>query len=270
MKQLEQALMELRGVARRLRAVAPGAAASHRPVRLCLRLGGERGMALGAWEDALVRVHQWLGPIRVVFGGDEPVESPHLEKLVQFANRLECPTVVVTRGPIGWAFAEVLVDRGLAAANVVVEGPDAADAIGSVQALVEVRDQRRRPLAVHVAFPATAESAAAAPQVGALARQHGADGVFAFTPAGRDPVAADLGPGAIGVDVARRPRGLRAEIRADGSMWVCDATEPLGRLKERDPRGLWESGDALVARVRAMERPWDETELVPFRVRSRR
>ncbi len=307
MKRLEQWLVRTRAVARSARTALPGRARQHRPVRLVLRLN-DIGLApglvrstgqplgLGAWQEAIVRFTQWLGPVRVAVSGGEPAESPLLEPLVKFANRLECPTHVVTSGLITRDDAEALVDAGLGAATVLVGGVDGAtheqaigrpldDAASTLDNLRRVRQGRSRRMDLLVGVPLSAQNLSSLPAIGGWARQAGADGVLATLPLGVDaPPGAAAAVSGLGRDnrtpdhllewlAGRQTRphgGLRAELLSDGTLLVSACTGPLGNLRGADPKDLWEASDEQIRAARQHPRPWDEVELVPEHLESRR
>ena len=307
MKRLEQWLVRSRARARSARTALPGRARQHRPVRLVLRLN-DIGLAPGlvrstgeplpleAWQDAIVRFTQWLGPIRVALSGGEPAESPLLEPLAKFANRLECPTHLVTAGPIEQDLADALVDAGLGAATVLVGGVDDGthqrvvgrpldDAAAALENLRRARQGRSRGLDLLVGVPLSAENLSSLPAIGGWARQAGADAVLATLPLGVDPPpGAAAAVKALGRDnqtpahlldwlEGRKTRphgGLRAELVSDGTLLVSACTGPLGSLREHDPKTLWEAADEQIRAAREHPRPWDEVELVPEGLESRR
>ncbi|MCP4807197.1 MAG: hypothetical protein GY913_21180 [Proteobacteria bacterium] len=307
MKKLEQLLVRGRALARTARSGLPGAARDHRPVRLVLRLNdiglapgliratGEP-LALGQWQDAIVRFEQWLGSIRVTIAGGEPANSEQLELLVRFANRLECPTHLVTAGPIEPAAAMALVDIGLGAVTVLVGGVDAAtheaavggsleDATRTVEAFRVARASRSRQMDILVGVPLTETTVASVGAVAGWARQAGADGVLATVPLGLDaPAGAQAALESLGRDnltpehlatwlEGRRTRphgGVRCEILSDGTVLVSSHVAPLGNVRDLGPKELWEAADEQIAAARAHPRPWDEVELVPERLASTR
>lgn len=307
MKNLEQLLIRGRALARSARTLAPGAAAQLRPVRLVLRLNDIRlmpnlvratgsAMSEAQWRDAIVRVVQWLGPVRVAFAGGEPALSARLEPLVRFANRLECPTHVVTGGGVDPELCMALVDRGLGAVTVLVGGIDdathkavvgteLAEATRTLEGFLEARTRRGRPLGLYVGVPLSPANVSSVGAVGAWARQAGADGVLATLPlASPVPEGALDAVAALGRDnltprhlrehlAGRRSRphgGLRAEVLSDGTLLVSSHVPPLGNVRDGDPKEIWESADEAIRAARAHVRPWDEVELVPRELYSRR
>ncbi len=307
MKRFEQWLARSRSLARTVRSTLPGRAGHHRPVRLILRLN-DIGLAsglvrstgpllsLGAWQDAIVRFVQWLGPTRVAFCGGEPAESSFLAPLVLFSNRLECPTHLVTAGGIGPAEAELLVDSGLGAATVLVGGVDEGthqrvvgrpleQASSTLDNLQRARQRRSRPLQLLVGVPLSVQNLSSLEAIGGWARQAGADAVLATVPLGTDaPPGASEAISSLGRDNrtpkhlldwldGRRTRphgGLRAEVISDGTLLASPCTGPLGSLRNADPKSLWEGAEEQVHAAREHPRPWDEAELVPEHLRSYR
>ena len=164
MKSLEQLLIQARSAVRAAQARVPGL--TPRPTRLVLRLndlhlGPNLLRATGAplkekeWRDTIVRFERWLGPLRLTIAGGEPAQSGLLPALVRFGNRLECPTHVVTGGPISPEQAEAMVDWGLSAVTVLVGGIDEVshraavgtrldEAVATVEAFREARAKRAR------------------------------------------------------------------------------------------------------------------------------
>ena len=306
MKVLEQLLAQGRSASRRVRARLP--AQELRPGRLVLRLNdvgvpdglpraAEGELTLDDWQKIVVGFLHWLGPMRVTVGGGEPGLSERLEPLVRFANRLECPTHLITSGAgLETIDAEVLVDRGLAAVTVKVASldPDQHEAIVGhplaaatelVEAFREARLDRQRPLSILVAVPLTGVNLDVLPTVAAWASQAGADGVVPMVPLGRprpsglaDAVDA-LGSsdrshralhGLLSGHARSLPGGPRAEVLSDGTLLASAVGNALGNVRRADPKEVWEgAGDALAA-VRELERPWNEVELVPELLLSRR
>jgi hypothetical protein len=307
MKKLEQWVQRGRALARSARAVAPGAARAHRPVRLVLRLNDialapgllratGQPLTRAEWHDAIARVVRWLGPVRVTVAGGEPARSPRLEDLVRYSNRLECPTHLVTSGPLEQPMAEALIDRGLGAVTVLVGGVDEAthqsvvggslaDATTTVEAFRAARKTRTRPLGVYVGVPLRPENAGSVAAVGGWARQAGADAVLATLPLGVEPPEGALqAVQALGRDNStpkhlitflqgRQPRvrgGLRLELLSDGTLAVSSHVAPLGNVRDGDPKDLWEAAEEQIRSARSHPRPWDEVELVPERLFSER
>ncbi|MCB9741286.1 MAG: radical SAM protein [Alphaproteobacteria bacterium] len=299
MKRLEQLLLLSRAKARSARAALPGARGL-RPTRLVCRLNDVRlakgliratGEPLSAagWHDAIASVVTWLGPLRVSFVGGEPAASGRLDELVRYANRLECPTHVVTGGGIEPARAELLVDRGLGAVTVLIGGVDEGthraavgssldEAISTLEGFREVRARRKRPVGLYVGVPLLAHNVGSVGAIGGWARQAGADGVLATLPLGEDPPpGASEAIAALGRDdmtpqhlidwcagqEGRLHGGLRMELISDGTLLVSSQVAPLGDVREASPQELWEAGAEQIAAARSHPRPWDEVELVP-------
>lgn len=301
MKQLEQLLIRARAAGRSARSLLPGgSAATLPPARLVLRLNDVRlapglvratgePLTPAEWRTAIARFVEWLGPLRVTFSGGEPARSHLLEDLVRFANRLECPTHLITAGPVDTDLAESLVDRGLSAATVLVGGVDdgthraavgseLAWATGALEALKDARQRRGRRLGLYVGMPLVPSNLRAAGAVAGWARQAGADGVLATVPLGFDPPEGGLAAvDALGRDnltpnhlklwlVGKRHRrhgGLRAEVLSDGTLVVSPCVAPLGEVRTEHPQTLWAAADEAIREVRRHPRPWDEIELVP-------
>ena len=307
MKRLEQWLSRGRGLARSARAVLPGTAGAHRPVRLVLRLNDVRlaaglvratgeALTLDEWRNAVLMLHHWLGPTRVTFAGGEPARSPHLEDLVRFANRLDCPTHLITAGPLDQGDAEALIDRGLGALTILVGGVDEGthqaavgvplhEATSTLEAFQRAKSTRSRPLQVFVGVPLTAASASSAAAVAGWARQAGADGVLGTLPLGIDApggaIQAVLGLGRdnhtpkhlldrLSGKSKRNHGGMRMELLSDGTVLVSSLVGPIGNVRDGDPKALWEAADEQVSAARSHPRPWDEVELVPERLFSER
>lgn len=307
MKRLEQWLSRGRGLARSARAVLPGSARAHRPVRVVLRLNDVRlapglvratgePLSLEQWRNSIVLIHHWLGPTRITFAGGEPARSPHLEDLVRFANRLECPTHLITAGPLDQEAAEALIDRGLGALTVLVGGVDQGthhaavggpldEATSTLEAFQRARGNRSRPIQVFVGVPLTAASASSAAAVAGWARQAGADGVLGTLPLGSDaPAGAAQAVMALGRDnhtpkhlldhlagkSTRNHGGMRMELLGDGTVLVSSLIGPIGNVHDAQAKELWEAADEQIAAARNHPRPWDEVELVPERLFSER
>ncbi len=305
MKSLEQLLIQARSAVRAAQARVPGL--SPRPTRLVLRLndlhlGPNLLRATGAplkekeWRDTIVRFERWLGPLRLTIAGGEPAQSGLLPALVRFGNRLECPTHVVTGGPITTEQAEAMVDWGLSAVTVLVGGIDEGshraavgtrldEAVATVEAFREARAKRKRPLGLYVCVPLTDANTGGAGAVAGWARQAGADGVLATVPLGAEPPRGGLeAVEALGRDNltpdhlrrwlggerARVGGGFRAELLSDGTLIVSSCARPLGNVRDAEPEALWTAGAATLKELRDHPRPWDEVELVPERLRSRR
>ncbi len=159
-----------------------------RPARLDIRLDGfdaplagdMPGLTLEAWQERVVELLQWAGPMPVRI----TAHAGHalLPDLVRFCHRLEMPVTVRT-GPDGLSGprAEELLDRGMQICELVattLEGPGEE----AVRALVHARNSRGVPLTVHVHIPITEASAAGARANFEAARGLGADGVVLCPP----------------------------------------------------------------------------------------
>jgi len=302
MKMLEQLIAQGRVAARRARARAPGSAASVRPTRIVLRLndfavpdGWARAsgapLDLDTWRALLVDFTQWLGPTRVTIAGGRPEASPLVEDLVRFANRLECPTHLVLPGGLEPDRVDALVGRGLAAVTLRLPEPDADAAVreASFETLRLFRDARidwERSLTLLMAVPLS-YTPGAARELSASARNFGADGVLGCLATDRPaPMAAPATLQALGADertphplavVTGAPRplpgGARAEVLSDGTLLVSSFGPPVGVLAAGGASGpleLWGAADDALEAARGMARPWDEIELAPAVLLSRR
>jgi len=299
MKLIEQLIAQGRVAARRARARVPGTAASVRPTRIVLRLNdfsapdgwaraSDAPLDLAGWRALLVGFEQWLGPTRVTIAGGRPEASPLLEDLIRFANRLECPTHLVLPGGLETERVDALVGRGLAAVTLRLPEVDAAPEVveASFETLRRFRDARadwERPLTVLVAVP-LGHHPTRARELSASARNFGADGVLGCLSLDRElPVAAPATLQALGDDErtphplavftgAPRPLpgGARAEVLSDGTLLVSSVGPAVGRLDPKNPAATWAGADAALAAAREMARPWDEIELAPAVLLSRR
>jgi hypothetical protein len=298
MKMLEQLLSQGRTAARRARARLPGEARALRPVRLALRLNDQGvpdgwcraagdPLDLAGWRALLVGFTHWLGPLRVSFSGGAPLESRQLDELVRFANRLECPTHLICDGEgLDPERASGLVGRGLAAITVRLPEPggDPAAAFAAVDAIRGARDDWGRPLVIYAAVPlsyAPAEAAALADR----ARTMGTEGVVgclalgAPPPAGAEATRAALGEGdhtprhlldAVRAKRHPLPGGPRAGLLADGTLEVSPLGPAAGVVDPKDVAGAWELATTALDAARGMARPWDELELAPELLLSKR
>ena len=125
MKELEQFVAQSRAKWRGLRARLPLVARGAAPVRLVLELDRvtESPPAPADWKKTLVSSITWLGPTRVCIKSSGESIGLALE-LVRFCHRLECPTHLVTSGPVTDEEAVAMVDRGLGAVTIRVAGLD--------------------------------------------------------------------------------------------------------------------------------------------------
>lgn len=288
----------------------PGPARDYRPARIVIRLNDHntpagiapaRGaaMPLKEWRRILVDAIHWLGPVRVTFSGGEPARARSLEDLVRFANRLECPTHVVTSGAgLDRLRVEELVDRGVGAVTVLigalepdlhraVVGAELEQTLACLDHLRDVRADRDRAPEILAAIPLIQENLASIGEIAAAARQRGADGALGCLPPGsrlpdgaREALAAlgdmDRTPASFKATMGGRraqpmPGGPRLEIRSDGAMLLSPLLPPIADLTRQPIREAWESGVAdAVEQARALEYPWDEVELAPRLLLSRR
>jgi len=302
MKMLEQLIAQGRVAARRVRARAPGAAAAVRPTRIVLRLndfgapeGWTRGsgapLDLEGWRSLLVGFHQWLGPTRVTIAGGRPEASPLVEDLVRFANRLECPTHLILPGGLEVDRVDALVGRGLAGVTVRLPEPDAGESvfeasIETVRRFHDARDDWGRPL-VLLAAVSVAIAPTRARALSSAARQAGADGVLGCLHPEQDrpmSTAATLQalgddertPHPLAVDTGEPrplPGGARVELLSDGTVLVSSFGPVVGTINPSDPESpktVWAGANAALSAARALARPWDEIELAPAVLLSRR
>ena len=204
MRMLEHGLSEVRGALRRVRARAGVTDPAHvQPARLVIRLddrelpgvlGAGDPLSLSDWRRLITSAVDWLGPLPVTVLADHRADHPGLAEIVRFAHRLECHTTLVTDGSgVDRARAEELVDRGLAAARILVGGVSDAvhravvgnpvvEACGAVEALLAAKQDRGAPLDVEVAIPWRGPADAEVRAVFGWARQVGADGVRLVAP----------------------------------------------------------------------------------------
>ncbi len=288
MKHLQQVVSRGRASLRRLRAVAPGSARDQRPVRLVLRLpapDAEGTLGLGQLQRIVVETVHWLGPLRVCVRG-ATAHNPLLEPVVRFANRLECPTHVVTAGPLLESDATGLVDAGVAAvtlrigaldeaAHLARTGTPLSQTLAAADHLRRAREDRGRPLGLFAALCLASDTVDALGAMAGLAGQSGVDGVLASLPA--DPPA---GAGAAVAGLAghvtspallaaldgrrpRRPAGLRLEVLPQGQLRTSRHLPILGTWKDGQLQALWEAGGEAVTGARDLLRPADEVERVP-------
>ncbi len=251
-------------------------------------------MALEDWQRVIVETVDWLGPIRVCFRG-QAAQSELLVKLVRFANRLECPTHLVTAGPLHEDLSLALVDAGLGAATVRIgaldkEGHLAStgismdETLATVDYLGKAREDRKRPLVLLGSLtlsPATVSNLGA---MAGLARQVGVDGVLAqlaveeTVPPGAVAALQGLGahrtsPALVAVIQGRKTRmapGLRLEVRSDGTLRTSERTAPLGKWSQGTLQEQWEAADEAVSEALGLDRLSDEVELVPEMLYSHR
>jgi hypothetical protein len=250
-------------------------------------LGAAAPLRVDQWQDRLVEVIQWIGPVPVRITAT--ADHPFLPDLVRFCHRLEMPVTVRT-GPAGLdeAKAEELVDRGMGTCELVTP----LDAAGehAVRALVHARHSRAASVVVIVSYPVTAATAAGARAAFGTARGLGADGVVlaapwqgeAFSAATAEGVRAALeegwplqrtgsvareallgfapgGPGAPRSAGACALGGLRLALAPDGVASVC----PFKPGQNAGP--LADCGSALAAHreaVRRCDRQCGHPELV--------
>lgn len=284
---LEQLIAQGRVGARRVRARLPGGPAALRPVRLVLRLNDldapdgwtiARGGALDldGWRALLLGFIHWLGPLRVTVAGGRPERSEHLEPLLRFARRLDCPTQLILSGGLDRERVGALVGGGLSALTVRLPGPggEAAPGLELLAAARAARDDWGHRLRLLAAIPLE-HSPRQAARLAAMARSAGADDLLGcLSPGAATGVLTgatrqSLGPGELTpqhlLDGVGRPLpgGARAELLCDGSLLVASSGPAAGRVDPADPAASWAAAGEALAAARAMSRPWDELELVP-------
>ena len=295
MKMIEQLLAQSRASVRRARARLPG---TPPPGRLVLRLNDHgvpdgrpriegEPMNLKRWRELLAGFHHWLGPLRVTIAGGAPGRAALLVDLVRFANRLECPTHVVS-GIEGLDDDRVdaLIGCGVAAITIALDDPEAGmerlaafsaaradwgrpvslfgavDPGGPPRQLVALADQARR-LAL--------DGLVGRVPLGAPRPAGWSEGLLALADMDRTPAARRRGRAG---RPAPLPGGARAEILADGALTISPLMPPAARLDSvtaGELQAAWEgaAGPAL-REARSLERPWDEVELSPAMLFSRR
>ncbi|MGB0641111.1 MAG: hypothetical protein ACPGTU_17370 [Myxococcota bacterium] len=204
MLELEHQLTRARGILRRAWArtanTDPELVA---PARLVLRLDDtDIPGSLGAGE--LLTIHQWnqviaqaveqFGPLPVTVLAQHNTADERIAPLIRFAHRLECHTLLVTDGTgIDDAYAELLVDVGLASIRVLIGGVSdgiqaatvgntAAEATGAVASLLSARTSRNSTMDIEVAIPWTGPVVMEISAIVGWARQAGVDGVRILAP----------------------------------------------------------------------------------------
>ena len=295
MKELEQFVAQSRAKWRGLRSRLPLVARGVAPVRLVLELdpNSESPPTPSEWKKALVSSITWLGPTRVCVKASGDSMGLTLE-LVRFCHRLECPTHLVTAGPVTDDEAIALLDRGLGAVTIRVAGLDESTqqgvigqsleaAVGALHAFAEARRQRGRALEILVNVPAHASNLESIEAIAGWALQSGADRVALGMLPGQEDAASTLAK----VSESARlevPEPLKALIEGrkpqqqamplvfggDGQCRVSQDGGDLGSWREQTPESLWASGRQAIERVRASKRPFDEVELLPEHLISSR
>jgi pyruvate-formate lyase-activating enzyme len=245
-------------------------------------------------QRIVVEVVQWLGPIRICFRG-ETARSPRLVPMVRFANRLECPTHLITAGPLDPEQSLALLDAGLAAATVRLGALDDSEhlaqtgtvlpeTMATLDNLRAAREERARTMILLAALGLTPHTVNALGGMAGLARQAGVDGVLvslgvdAVAPPGALEAVNALAEhrtsralmAALGGRSRRLRTALRVEVRVDGTLQTSPRVPCLGPWQHGTLQETWESADALVAETLALDRPADEIELVPEVLYSRR
>ena len=188
-KELEQFVAQSRARWRGLRARLPLAARGAAPVRLVLELDrvSESPPTPADWKKTLVSSITWLGPTRVCVKSSGESIALALE-LVRFCHRLECPTHLVTSGPVTDDEAVALLDRGLGAVTIRVAGLDEPtqqavignsleSAANALYAFSTARSQRSRGLSILVNVPGDPANVDSLEAISGWALQSGADRV---------------------------------------------------------------------------------------------
>lgn len=303
MKELEQALARSRAKLRNFRARIPYVSRGVAPVRLVLHLGeveenqigdGAKGLSLAEWKEAIVAFVAWLGPIPVCIDTTGEDATDLAIDLVRFANRLECPSHLLTTGPVSDAQAIAFVDRGLGAVTARVAGLDektqqavlhcGLDACaGSLAAFVAARAQRTRKLVLQVNIPAHEENIDSLSSIAGWARQVGVDGVSLGLLLG-SPVPTGLLEQLGEIPSVDVPSGLkrflggvtgggfsaRASLRSNGALHASLALPSLGNIREVPPADLWRSQGPAIQEALRHPRPYEEIELLTSTLRTQR
>lgn len=288
MKELEQFVAQSRAKWRGFRARLPLVSRGAAPIRLVLDLQSESDSppSPAEWKKVLVSAITWLGPTRVCIKAT--AEGMDLvPELVRFCHRLECPTHLVTSGPVTDDEALVLLDRGLGAVTIRVAGLDESvqqavlgqrleSAVGALHAFAEARTTRGRPLDILVNVPAHPSNLESMEAIAGWALQSGADRVAVGLLAGQEDIVGSLLP-VLASPLIEVPGPLRALIEGkktpvlglplvlanDGQGRVRDEAGQLGCWRTQTPEALWTSGSAAIQRARTHLRPVDDVELLP-------
>ena len=288
MKELEQFVAQSRAKWRGLRSRLPLVARGAAPVRLVLELDqeGESPPEPTEWKKALVSGITWLGPTRVCIKASGDSMGLTLD-LVRFCHRLECPTHLVTAGPVTDDEAVALLDRGLGAVTIRVAGLDEStqqevigqpleSAVGALHAFAAARKQRGRSLEILVNVPVHASNLESIEAIAGWALQSGADSVALGVLLGHEDAASILAEVSSSASI-EVPEPLRALVEGrkpqqqamplvlggDGQCRVSQDGGDLGSWREQSPESLWASGRQVIERARASKRPFDEVELLP-------
>ena len=293
MKELEQVLARGRARWRGLRARMPLLSRGVEPVRLVLELDGDAEEVLtpAQWKKTLVDWITWLGPTRVCIKTTESCLDLALE-MVRFCHRLECPTHLVTSGPVTEEEALSFVDRGLGAVTIRVAGLDESTqqqvlgtsleaASNALYAFSNARRERERPLVVLVNIPLHEANLSSLGSIAGWAKQAGSDVVGVGLLLGKEiPVGALREVQAVADVECPAPlmsylelgqcqsQGLRAVLNASGELRAVDGGAVLGDVREQSPEALWKKNSAVLGSARSVERPFDEVELLPEELAS--
>jgi hypothetical protein len=302
-KELEQAIVRSRAKMRNFRARIPLLSRGVSPVRVVLFLESLENTAEDGtvdylspteWKEALVAFVGWLGPVRVCLDTTGTDATDLALELVRFANRLECPTHLVSTGPVSEAQALEFIDRGLCAVTLRVGGLDertqqailhsSLDATAtSLAAFGRARSQRTRSLILQVNIPAHEDNLESLGSIAGWAHQAGADEVCLGLLLGHSvpPGLVDKLNGLSGVNTPSALSGFikgasggglgaRVSLRSNGDLHASTALPPLGSIREASPEELWRSHAGAVQEAIRHPRPFDEVELIPGELRSQR
>ena len=302
-KELTQALARSRFALRRMRSRLPLVSRGVEPVRMVLYLGQTPGgaasndppqLSLEQWKTTLVDLVSWLGPVRVCVDCTAGGEIELAMDLVRLAHRLECPTHLVTTGPVSIEQALELIDRGLGAVTLRVGGLDnrthqlvfggELDAVtASLSAFSKARALRNRVVVLQVNLTAHGENVSTLGAMAGWARQAGADSVVlglllgSPVPKGLLEAIQALPNVEIPSALARFIRGeglensgARVGLCANGDLVASLAMPPLGNVQEAPPEVLWAKSQSEIQSAIRHKRAFDEVELLPLDLKCRR
>ncbi len=302
-KELTQALVRSRFVLRQLRSRLPLVSRGVEPVRVVLHLenppvevgaSGLPRLSEEQWKTAIVDLVSWLGPVRVCVDCTAGAEIELAMDLVRLAHRLECPTHLVTTGPVSGEQALELIDRGLGAITFRVGGldnrthqlvfPGELDAVtASLSAFSTARALRNRVVVVQVNLTAHGENVSTLGAMAGWARQAGADdvslGLLLGSPVPKGLLEAMQAlpdvefPSALARFVrgeAMEKSGARVGLCCNGDLVASLAMAPLGNVQEAPPKALWSRSQSEVQAAIRDKRSFDEVELLPLDLKCRR
>jgi len=213
MRQLEERLRLTRAAIRRswarLSVVDPELGA---PARVVIRLDDADlpgclgdGPVLGPndYDQILAQAVQWLGPIEVTILATHSADHSSLVRLVRFAHRLECPTMLVSDGTgidkeraydllyAGLSHVRILVGGVSDQVHREVVGNSGIEATRAVQDLVQVKRQCGSGVDIEVGIPWQGPVTEEIRAVMGWARQIGADGMRILAPYRAENMPAD-------------------------------------------------------------------------------